>query len=240
MRIVAAVLDTQAVNASYPTSAGALVPVSSLGDRLLPRVRSLGGAARDAWSRPLLYWSDGRDYLILSLGSDGIAQFAYDPLTPYANIPRGWAGSDPTNDLMIVDGVAYRGPMSQSESLRRAMGEMRSAGTAVESFAVDNNFYPGPVQPIDTLARIETDLEPVYIRMLPILDPWGNPYRFWSDTQHYAIVSYGVDGIPEYPYATWGIADFEGLHTGPTTRFGQDLLFVTGAFVQYPAIVAGP
>jgi hypothetical protein len=110
---------------------------------------------RDAWNHPLLYWSNGRDYAILSLGSDGLPQFDYGGTPPYANIRTGWAGSDPTNDLLIVNAVAYRGPASQSELLRRAMGELRTMGTACESFAVDNNVYPGPVEPIDVVATIE-------------------------------------------------------------------------------------
>jgi len=240
MRVLAAVLDTHAVENPYPGPTDGLVPVASLGSQLTSRLRSNGGAVRDAWNNPLLYWSDGRDYLILSLGSDRMMQFNYDASPPYAGVRTGWAGSDPTNDLLIVDGVAYRGPASESELLRRAMGELRSMGTACESFAVDNNVYPGPVQPIDIVERIESVVEPWYLRVLPKVDPWGNPYLFWSDSTHYALVSFGPDGMADYPYATWGRTEFEALHTGSTTRFGQDLVFATGAFVQWPAIVPGP
>jgi len=240
MRVLAAVLDTQAVEAAYPGPTAGLVPVSSLGNRLTARARSHGGAVRDAWNNPLLYWSDGRDYLILSFGSDGERQFDYSGTRPYANVRTGWAGSDPTNDLLIVDGVAYRGPASQSELLRRAMGELRSIGTAVESFAVDNNLYPGPIEPIDLVSRLEPVVEPIYIRVLPTIDPWGNPFLVWSDTTHYALVSYGPDGIPDFPYATWGRTEFEAMHAGPTTRFGADLVFANGEFVQWPAAGPGP
>lgn len=240
MRIVAAVLDTQVIEHPYPGPTTGLVPLASIGGAFLSRTRSLGGSARDAWSNPLLYWSDGTDYVVLSLGADGARQFAYDGPTPFANVPKGWAGSDPADDLLVVDGVVFRGPSSQAELLRRAMGELRTVGIACESFAVDNNVYPGPVAPVDAVARIAADLEPVYIRVVPKLDPWGNPYRYWSDTQHFALVSYGPDGIPDYPYAAWSLADWQGLHTGPTTEFGKDLVFVTGAFAQWPVIAQGP
>ena len=240
MRVVAAVLDTQAVENPYPGPTVGLVPVASLGNQLVSRARSLGGSVRDGWNNPLLYWSDGRSYLLLSLGSDRTMQFDYDASPPYANVAKGWAGSDPTNDLMIVDGVVFRGPASQSELLRRAMIELRTTGTACESYAVDNNIYPGPVEPIDMVARIESSLEWIYIRVLPLVDPWGNPYRFWSDTTRYALVSYGPDGIPDSPYAPWGRTEFEAMHVGPTTRFGADLVFASGAFVQWPAIGQGP
>ena len=42
------------------------------------------------------------------------------------------------------------------------------------------------------------------------------------------------------PYASWGRADFETLHTGPTVRFGQDLVFVNGQFVQWPSVLGNP
>ena len=127
--------------------------------------------------------------------------------------------------------------MSQSEFLRRAMAELRSAGTACESFAVDNNIYPGPVEPIDSFTRVESDLEPLYIRNLPIIDPWGHPYWFWSNTRAYGLVSYGSDGLPDYPYAAWGVADFESLHTGTTSQVGGDVVFVDGQFAQWPAFL---
>jgi hypothetical protein len=242
MRVLAAVLDTQAVGAAYPGPTDGLVPVSSLGNRVTAGARSHGGAVRDAWNNPLLYWSDGWDYLILSLGSDGLRQFDYSAARPYANVRMGWAGSDPTDDLLIVDGVAYRGPASQSELLRRAMGELRTIGTACESFAVDNNVYPGPVEPINVVATIEPALVQVgrYLRVLQKVDPWGNSYLFWSDRTQYALVSYGPDGIPDFPYASWGRTEFEAMHTGPTTRVGADLVFAFGGFVQWPAVGPGP
>jgi hypothetical protein len=236
MRILAAVIETHAVEAAYPGPTDGLVPVSSLGSQVTARLRSHGGAVRDAWNNPLLYWSDGRDYLIVSLGSDRAMQFNYDANPPYANVPMGWAGNDPTDDLLLVDGVAFRGPFSQREFLRQAMGEIRSLGTACESFGVDNNFYPGPVQPIDGVERIAAVLEPWYMRVIPRSDPWGNPYLFWSDTTHYALVSYGPDGIPDFPYAAWGRTEFEAMPVGGTTRFGADLVFASGEFVQWPTV----
>ena len=237
MRIVAAVLDTQAIEGPVPGPTGGLVPASWLRQQLPQQRRAHLTSVRDAWGRPLLYWSDGTNYLVLSLGSGGSPQFDYTADPPYASIARAWAGSDPTNDLLIVNGAAYRGPMSQVELFRRAMADMRSMGTACEAFAVDNNVYPGPVQPIDIVERVEHDLEPIYIRVLPKLDPWGNPFHFWSDTQSYALVSYGPDGEADFPYSTWGRAEFEALHTGPTTRVEQDLVFVAGQFVQWPAVI---
>lgn len=200
----------------------------------------LHGGLRDAWGRPILYWSNGPSYIVASLGADGLAQFDYTLDPPYTGVPRGWAGTDPADDLLIVDGIAYRGPSSQTELVRRAIADIRSAGTACESFGVDYNIYPGPVTPMDALSSIGSELEPIYIRVLPILDPWGQPYRFWSNTRSYAIVSYGVDGQPDYPYAMWGQAEFEALAVGAAALVGPDVVFVNRQLVQWPGIGIAP
>ena len=77
----------------------------------------------------------------------------------------------------------------------------------------------------------------------------GRPILHCSDGTSYVVVSlgadgalvgYGVDGQPDCPYATWGQVEFEALATGPTTRLGQDLVFVNGQFAQWPAVGVGP
>jgi len=236
LRVIAAALDTANLDSPFPGPTRGLVPVASVLDQGIITQRMLRGRLRDGWGRPILYWSDGFSYVVASFGFDGRPQFDYSGNPPFADIPKGWAGTDPSDDLLIVDGVVFRGPSSQSELLSRSMADLRSAGTAVESFAVDNNIYPGPVTPIDGISRIEHDVEPIYIQHLPMVDPWGHPYLFWSSTYAYGIISYGVDGQPDYPYATWGQAEFEALHTGETTQFGRDVIFVEGQFVQWPAI----
>jgi len=120
------------------------------------------------------------------------------------------------------------------------MAELRSAGTACESYAVGNNVYPGPVTPIDALTRVASSLQPIYIRQLPIMDPWGHPYLFWSNTQSYALLSYGVDGLPDHPYDLWGQSDFEAVATGASTLIGPDVIFVNGQFRQWPGIGINP
>jgi hypothetical protein len=240
LRVVAAALDSANVNGPVPGPTTGLIPFASVLDRSSVMAKLLRGSLRDAWGRPILFWSNGSDYLVASLGADGRPQFDYALDPPYSGVPRGWAGTDPDDDLLIANGLAYRGPSSQSELVRRAMAEIRSAGTACESFAVDNNNYPGPVAPIDALSSIETDLSPIYIRVLPILDPWGHPYRFWSNTRAYALLSYGVDGQPDYPYAAWGQVEFEALAVGATTLIGPDVVFGNGQFRQWPGIGINP
>jgi hypothetical protein len=238
MRILAAVLDTEAAEAApFPGSTPGLVRAAWLRDHLDPRHRRHVGSGRDAWGGAVLYWSDGRNYMLLSLGSDGEPQFDYSAAIPFMGIPRASTGSDSADDLLVVNGVAWRGPTSPTEMLVESMADIRTIGTALESYAIDYNVYPGPVSPIEPVESIESDLSPVYIRVLPKVDPWTAAYLFWSGGSSYAVVGLGSDGVADPDYAAWGGEEFQAFRPGPITSAGADIVFVDGQFVQWPAVL---
>ena len=49
---------------------------------------------------------------------------------------------------------------------KRTMADMRSIGTAIESYAVDNNFYPKSLANVGA-AGISTHVSPIYIKTVP-------------------------------------------------------------------------
>ena len=113
---------------------------------------------------------------------------------------------------------------------KRTMADIRSVGTAVEAYAVDNNQYPqqdGTVQ--DTIGNDTTPIvEPIYIKQCPEVDGWNNPLVFQSaDGGDYTIGSSGKDG---------GAANVGGLTItgGATSTFDADIVFSNGSFIQYP------
>lgn len=121
---------------------------------------------------------------------------------------------------------------SQRRKQKKSMGDMRSIGTAAESYAVDYNRYPasaaslppGPYPSRPLPPSMVSSLEPTYIRKLPLSDGWGSPflYRTTPKNDNYVIVSTGRDGIP-------------GTFTlGSTTSFDADIVFSNGQFLQYP------
>jgi type II secretion system protein G len=123
---------------------------------------------------------------------------------------------------------------------KRTMGDMRSSGTAAEAYAVDFNHYPaaagftlpsGLTYPGDKTfgaqgSGFNLQVTPTYIRVLPLVDGWNSFFRYSSGTknQDYIITSFGKDGT---------------VDTAPTysetTNFNNDICFVDGQFVQYPA-----
>ncbi len=107
---------------------------------------------------------------------------------------------------------------------RRAMADLRSIGAAVEAYAVDNLYFPrgGSIQAAD-LAAV---LVPTYIRQIPGIDPWRQP--FWVDLSDngtgYTVYSGGKDLV--FAKTDW--------RRGPTTAYSADIVFSFGGFVQWP------
>ncbi len=109
---------------------------------------------------------------------------------------------------------------------KRTMADIRSIGTVMESYAIDNNLYPVTEgwQPVGVLGE---SVEPVYIRKLPVADGWDNGILVLSDGENYTIVSYGKDGVPDQ--------DWSGEIQGDaTTTFNGDIVFRNGQFVAWP------
>ncbi len=129
----------------------------------------------------------------------------------------------------------------QRAKQKRTMGDMRSAGTAAEAYAVDFNHYPaaaGYSLPTGltlggatfgdaaTAGTFNAQVTPTYIRVLPLSDGWQSffTYSFDANKQNYGILSAGKDGVIT---TTTTIV-------GETTNFNDDIVFVDGQFVQYP------
>ncbi len=105
---------------------------------------------------------------------------------------------------------------------KRTMADLRTLGSAVEMYAVENNTYPrvasyGGLQPL---------IQPTYIRTTSASDGWNHPWVFQGDTTNgidYTLISYGKDGIVS---ASTG---------GQTGDFDCDIIFANGQFFQWPS-----
>ena len=106
---------------------------------------------------------------------------------------------------------------------KRTMADMRAVGTAVESYAVDNNKYPAGGS---SITSIETTLEPRYIQQVPTKDAWNGTLDYTSSPtaspQSYSIESYGKNNADN------------GAATGSTTNFNNDIVFSQGLFITFP------
>ncbi|HQQ79431.1 MAG TPA: prepilin-type N-terminal cleavage/methylation domain-containing protein [Thermoanaerobaculia bacterium] len=127
----------------------------------------------------------------------------------------------------------------QRAKQKRTMGDMRSAGTAAEAYAVDFNHYPAAAgyslpsglsfgsTTFNTgggASSFSGQVTPTYIRVLPMADGWQSYFFYASTGQLYGILSAGKDGAKD-----------STITGGETTDFNNDIIFVNGQFVQYPA-----
>ncbi len=105
---------------------------------------------------------------------------------------------------------------------KRTMADIRSIGTAVEQYAIDNNYYPA-VTDIATLANTTTSVVPIYIRTMPLQDGWRYDFYVNSDALGYTLASGGKDG-----------GDLTGVQWGATTGFDFPIVFMNGQFAAWP------
>ncbi len=106
---------------------------------------------------------------------------------------------------------------------KRTMADMRSIGTAIESYAVDNNFYPKSLANAGA-AGISTHISPIYMKTVPTTDGWQNAWDIDSTAtgSQYTVTSGAKDNT-------------QGTNNGGTTsNFDCDIVFANGQFFQWP------
>jgi type II secretory pathway pseudopilin PulG len=102
---------------------------------------------------------------------------------------------------------------------KRTMADLRSIGTAVEQYAIDNAGYPVA----GDMATLEGVIEPTYISTAPLTDGWSRPFIVASVSTEYTVCSGGKDG--------GGCTNDAG---GATGAFTDSITFANGQFVQWP------
>ncbi len=102
------------------------------------------------------------------------------------------------------------------------LADMRTLGSALERYAVDHLSYPT----VDDALALRPELEPDYVKQLPVRDGWGHPFVFEVDDQgaSYTLRSPGKDGAQQ-----------ETKWVELTDDFAADIVLVDGVFVQRPA-----
>ena len=101
---------------------------------------------------------------------------------------------------------------------KRTMADLRSIGTAVESYAVDSNVYPV----VSDAASLSLVVSPIYIKTMPLEDGWGYTFQVASTAVEYTLYSFGKDGA--------------GTTCTPlqTSTFADQICFINGQFTRYP------
>lgn len=84
--------------------------------------------------------------------------------------------------------------------VKTAKAEMSNISQALDMYKLDNFTYPSTSQGLEALvSKPSGSPEPKnykangYMKKLPI-DPWGNPYLYFSKSGKFEIISFGADG----------------------------------------------
>lgn len=84
--------------------------------------------------------------------------------------------------------------------VKTAKAEMANISQALDMYKLDNFTYPSTSQGLEALVtKPSGSPEPKnykangYMKNLPI-DPWGNPYLYFSKSGKFELVSFGADG----------------------------------------------
>src|SRR5882672_1721541 len=97
-------------------------------------------------------------------------------------------------ELLIVVAIAIPNLLNAIDrgKQKRTMADMRSVGTGVESYAVDNNVYPT----VGTALLLKPIIENGgYMKIMPAQDGWSHDFIVNATAIAYTLQSTGKDGI---------------------------------------------
>jgi general secretion pathway protein G len=134
----------------------------------------------------------------------------------------------------IIAAIAIPNLLSaiQRAKQKRAMSEVRSIATAVQSYATDTNIYPAAQNGFLTAGNAAPLLTPDYIKVVPNPDPWNVGYVYSADSNNFDVGSYGKDGTVDL----WAnvIATVTYSTVTSTTCFECDIAWQGDTFAVLP------
>lgn len=122
----------------------------------------------------------------------------------------------------------------QKGKQKATMGDMKSIGSAIESYITDWSFAPqNAAGPISTMAV--GWFQPFYIKILPQTDGWGTEFRYDHSAiaaggDLYTIQSYGRNKI-NGPIPTPNLYNVTSL-----ADFNNDIFFANGIYTVGPQV----
>ncbi len=133
----------------------------------------------------------------------------------------------------IIAAIAIPNLLSaiQRAKQKRAMSEVRSIATAVQSYATDTNQYP--TQTAGALSGgAGSLLTPDYIKVVPNPDPWNVAYQYSGTSNQFDVASLGKDGSPDLWPGVYGTANYSTVVS--TTCFECDIAWQGDTFAVLP------
>jgi type II secretion system protein G len=136
----------------------------------------------------------------------------------------------------------------QKARQKETMKQIASLATAVTDYVTDNGITPTQDGNYDATAEFYDALSPLYIKVLPINDQWGNNFMAYCGTScdgnygisgaagdDFVIASYGRGGELETDF-TFDVNDPEaGMYAvSQAAHFNRDLVMWNGSWIRAP------
>jgi general secretion pathway protein G len=124
----------------------------------------------------------------------------------------------------------------QKGKQKATMGEMKTIGTAIESYITEYKMAPG-AGTFTLVSELENYLSPFYIKILSQKrDGWNEPFRYQSgavgsNQEYYSIISYGRDRAP----TPMNVSN-NNYMVNTLDGFNNDICYSNGAFTYAPKI----
>lgn len=118
----------------------------------------------------------------------------------------------------------------QKSKQKATMGDMKSIGTAVESYMTDNYIAP---QALDAAGWGGASIRAFHIKKMPASDAWGGAWEYARDATNRDIYSIGSGGR-DNTFA--GMAQVGEYTVNSLTHFDFDIIYSNGAFVYGPRV----
>ncbi len=138
----------------------------------------------------------------------------------------------------------------QKAKQKSTMKDIVVISTAVTDFVTDNGVTPTQDGTYTASAAFYTGLSPFYVKVLPLTDQWGTPYRAYCGI---AGNVYGISGAAadDFVIASYGraglVEGFSFVATNPeggvyvvsqSAHFNRDLVMWNGSWIRAPRTAA--
>lgn len=119
----------------------------------------------------------------------------------------------------------------QKGKQKATMGDMKSIGSAIESYITDWSIAPQAPGPMTGLSAAW--FQPFYIKILPTTDGWGTIFQYdvndiAAGGDLYSVISYGRDKADSGTTTLYNVTSL--------ADFNQDLIFSNGLYTVGPQV----
>ena len=126
----------------------------------------------------------------------------------------------------------------------RTCEDLRTLAAAIDAYSIESNFFPSSDRVLLPSDRLAPLLGTRHAPEANPLDPWGNPYLYWSNRKAFLLIGTGFDGQPDKNYVAALAEDLDAtdalanLCSKADPAPGADVVFAAGQFCKLPPEVA--